>query len=248
MDQNISEGQQPEAPLAPQTVEELASRLETAVWSPTATDDEVAALCREAASLGLATVFVRPGDLDLAVPQLRGTGVSAGSVCGYPYGWSATAVKLYEIRDMLRRGAKEIAAVAPVGRLVSRQFQAVETEVLQMARSCHEEGAKFRLVIDALALPEDLKIIGMKIAKRCEADFVQMAMEPSGALWAQVPLYRRVLKWFCGLAAPAPDDSLDSVLRLYAEDAQRILTARPAAILSEWKRRQEALSQESPTE
>ncbi len=246
MDQNIADAQPPEATLEPKTLAELAARLETLVCSPAASDEHVAGVCREAASHGIACVFVRPDDLDLAAPQLRGAGVAAGSICGYPYGWSTTGVKLYEIRDMLRRGATEIAAVAPLGRLISRQFQSVETEVLQMARSCHEQGAKFRLVLDALALPDDLKIIGIKIAKRCEADFVQMALEAAAGLWAQIPLYRRVLKWHCGLAVPAPDEALDSVLKLYALDVGRILAARPGAILAEWKARQDALAGESP--
>ncbi len=235
MDPIVDSGQQQEAPPGPLTYSDLASRLETAIWSPTATDDEVVRACREGLSLGLATVFVRPDDLDLAVAQLRGTSTSAGSIAGYPYGWSTTPVKLYEARDMLRRGAKEIAVAAPLGKLISRQFQAVETELLQMAKSCREEGARLRLVLDALALPEDLKVIAMKIAKRCEADFVMMSLAPSDGLWPEIALYRRVLKWFCGLAAPVPQDSLASALRLYGEDVQRMLSENPGKILADWR-------------
>jgi deoxyribose-phosphate aldolase len=248
MDPNIAAGQQPEAPLEPRSREELAERLETVLWSPTATDEQVAALCRDSAALGIAAVFVRPDDLDLAISQLRGTSTGAGSVAGYPYGWSTTPVKLYEVRDMLRRGAREIAAVAPLGKLISRQFQAVESEVLQMSRSCHEEGARLRLVLDADSLAEDLKLIGMKIAKRCEVDFVQLAIEPGESVWEQAPFYKRVLKWFCGLAAPAPGGSLESVLRLYAADIQRISCSDPKAVLAAWDAVLEARLRQSQSE
>jgi deoxyribose-phosphate aldolase len=247
MDPNVDAGKQQETPPGPLTYEDLASRLETAVWSPTATDEQVVRACTTGLSLGLAAVFVRPDDLDLAVAQLRGTSTAAGSIAGYPYGWSTTPVKLYEARDMLRRGAREIAVAAPIGKLISRQFQAVETELLQMAKSCREEGARLRLVLDAVVLPEDLKVIAMKIAKRCEADFVMMALDPTEDLWGEIPLYRRVLKWFCGLAAPIPGDSLASALRLYGEDAQRMLCESPGPLLAEWKSVLDERAKTSPT-
>lgn len=240
MDQNQTNEVTPEQPPQPATYEDLAGRLETMLLDPLATDDEAARLCLEAADLGLAAVFVRPGDLDLAVTQLRGTGTAAGSICGYPHGWPTTAVKLYELRDMLRRGAREIMGVAPLGRLVSRQFQAVESEVLQMVRACHEEGAKFRLVLDATMLAQDLKVIGMKIAKRCEADFVQITLTPTESIWTHALEYKRVLKWFCGLAVRAPSDSLAAVLKLYGEDAARIQCGRARDVLAEWKMTLEA--------
>ncbi len=237
MDPNQAVEVNQEQPPAPSTYEELAGRMESMALDPLATDEQVARLCSEAAELGLAAVFVRPGDLDLAVSQLKGSATAAGSVCGYPHGWPTTAVKMFEVRDMLRRGAREVMAVAPVGRLVSRQFQAVESEVLQLARACHEEGARFRLVLDPALLAEDLKLIGMKIAKRCEADFVQVSLEASQAIWTEAPVYKRTLKWFCGLAAFAPSSTLDDVLRLYGMDAARIQCAQARGVLSEWKRR-----------
>lgn len=248
MDPNAAAAQQPEAPLEPKTREELAARLETSLWSPTATDEQVAALCRNAAGLGIAAVFVRPDDLDLAITQLRGSSTAAGSIAGYPYGWSTTPVKLYEVRDMLRRGAKEIAAVAPMGKLISRQFQAVESELLQMSRSCREEGARLRLILDASALAEDLRIIGMKIAKRCEVDFVQPGLSSGESIWDHVAAYKRVLKWFCGLAVPAPSNSLDSVLRLYAGDIQRISCDEPQTVLSAWTTVLQARAAQSQSE
>lgn len=237
MDPNETVELNQEQPPAPATYEDLAGRLESMLLDPLATDEQVASLCREGADLGLAAVFVRPGDVDLASTMLKGSGTAVGSICGYPHGWPTTAVKMFEVRDMLRRGAREVMAAAPLGRLVSRQFQAVESEVLQMARACHEEGACFRLILDSRLLQEDLKIIGMKIAKRCEADFVQMTLEPIESVWQDVALYKRILKWFCGLAAPVPSDSLDSVLRLYGLDAARIQCGQAGAVLAEWRGR-----------
>ena len=86
-------------------------------------------------------LIVRPSDVDNALRWLGPGSLIVGSTAGYPDGSTTTGAKLYEGRDLLRRGAREIEMVVNVGKLVSRQFQYVEMELLQMAKSCHESGA-----------------------------------------------------------------------------------------------------------
>ena len=78
---------------------------------PELTDEQVIAGCELAKGYQVASVSVRPCDVDLAVRLLSGSGVAVGSLAGFPHGSSTTAVKTYEIRDALRRGAKEIDMV-----------------------------------------------------------------------------------------------------------------------------------------
>ena len=63
------------------------------------------------------------------------------SVAGYPYGISTTGAKLYEGRDLLRLGVRELDFVLNPAAMISRQFQHVETELMQIVRSAHEADA-----------------------------------------------------------------------------------------------------------
>ena len=63
--------------------------------------------------------------------------------------------------------------VINIGKLLSRQFQYVETELLQMAKACHESGAILKVIFENAYLTDDLKIIACKICKRAEVDFVK---------------------------------------------------------------------------
>jgi deoxyribose-phosphate aldolase len=147
--------------------------LEFNLLRPEWTEAQVIDACEKAAGLALHCVTVRPCDVDAAVR----TGVRVGSVCGWPFGDQTTGVKLYETRDLLRRGAKEIDFVLNPSRLLSRQFQAVETELLQAVDACHKEGALIKVVFPPGVLNFETKLIGARICSRVGPDFAVISTE-----------------------------------------------------------------------
>lgn len=129
--------------------------------------------CEKAVSLDVHCVVVRPCDVDAAVR----TEARIGSVCGWPYGDQTTGVKLYEVRDLLRRGAKEIDFVLNPARMFSRQFQGVEMELLQAVEACHKEGAILKVVFPPVISNYELKLIGARICSRVGPDFAVISNE-----------------------------------------------------------------------
>jgi deoxyribose-phosphate aldolase len=158
------------------TLEPLAPALDYHLLRPQLTDTEIAEACRLASEAGLRAVVVRPCDVDQAARWLAGGPILA-SVVGHPDGVSTTAAKLYEGRDLLRRGAREIEWVMNPARLLSRQFQDVETELEQIARSCEESAATLTIVLRNDLFPPDVKIIATKIAKRVGA--ARLSLSPA---------------------------------------------------------------------
>ena len=150
------------------TYGDLAGRLEHQLLGPTLNEDQVIDGCRMAWEMGVAACCVRPADVDTAVRILGTSPVKIGSVVGFPHGSSNTATKLYEGRDLLRRGAHELSMVVNIGKLASRQFQHVETEILQMADSCRQNNATLKIIYECSILTDEWKIILSKIVKRTE--------------------------------------------------------------------------------
>ncbi len=199
-------------------------------------DEEVIAGCREAARCGVASVVVRPADVELALGVLGSTGVRVASVAGFPYGWDTTPAKLYQARDLLRRGAREIEAAVNIGKLRARQFQYVEMELLQLADACHERDALLKVVVAAAHLGKDLQVIACKLAKRSRADFIVV----SGRTGAPVLDALQVAAAQCipriGLKA-AGIETLEQALAAKTLGCARIGTAKTAEILDAWRRR-----------
>lgn len=128
--------------------------------------------CLRARQYGVGAVVVRPCDVDSAERFLSLGVVRVASTVGHPYGGSNTGVKVYECRDLLRRGVKQINAYPNPGKLLSRQFQHQEIELIQLADSCIESGAVLKVVIDNALLNDEMKIILCRMAKRVNAHFV----------------------------------------------------------------------------
>lgn len=215
-----------------ETYEALASRLDVALLDPFASTDSVYEACVQAQALRVRAVVVRPCDCELVTQWLAGTGIRIASTAGFPGGPSTTGVKLYETRDVLRAGAAEVEFSLPVARLLARQFQHVEAELMQAAKACHESGAKLTVVYHSARLPEDLKIIATKICRRIEADTI--AIDGAAAELAFFePLLRDVLR--VKLATPVSDLSE----ALAAREAGFVTAAvnDPGTVLEAWRTR-----------
>src|SRR5687767_9098348 len=174
------------------TYEQLAKMIDHSLLRPELNEEQVAEGCRIARDYNVACAMVRPSDVDFAVRLMSGSGVPVASVVGFPHGSSTTAVKLYETSDLLRRGAREIDMVLNIGKMVSRQFQYIESEVLQIAKACHESGALLKVIFENAYLTEDLKTIACKICNRTEADFAKTStgFAPTGSTIEDLKLMR----------------------------------------------------------
>jgi deoxyribose-phosphate aldolase len=217
-----------------------AALLDYPLLAPALTDEQVVAGIEIAKRYGIASVTVRPCDVDLAVRSLQGSSVVPAAVCGFPHGSQNTATKLFEARDLLRRGAREIAAVVGVSRLLSREFQHVQSELLQLAESCHRESARLTVILETGYLTDELKIIACACCERAEVDMV--CLSASGYTLADLQFLRAHLPEEITLQA-AGVETLDQFLELQSLGCARISTTAPAAILEEWVTREAATPQ-----
>ena len=215
----------------PATSQEFARILEYPLLEPQWTDQQIVEGLHLARRLELGCAVVRPCDIDLAVRTLQGGSVRPASIAGFPHGANNTASKLYEGRDLLRRGAREIELVAGISKLRSREFQHVQAEMLQMGESCHKEGALFTVVVRPEFLDDELKIIACRCAERAEADFVAIANTP-----ADIALVRKHVPEEVGVKVYGLF-SLEDCLAALEAGASRLAVSAPADIIEAWKQR-----------
>jgi len=217
--------------------EDLARMIDHSLVRPELTDEEVLAGCELAREYQVASVSVRPCDVELAVRTLGGSSVTVGSVAGFPHGSSTTAVKLYEARDVLRRGAREIDMVLNIAKLRSRHFQYVETELLQMAETCHKEGALLKVIFENAWLTDELKIVACRICSRAGVDFAKTStgFAATGCTVEDLRLMRAHLPGQVGLKAAGGVRTLEKAKEVYALGCTRIGATATAAILDAWK-------------
>ncbi len=227
----------PRPPLA--SYEDVARMIDHSLVKPALTSAQVVDGLQLARRYGVACVSVRPCDIDVAVRTLQGSPVRPGSVSGFPHGSQTTGTKLYETRDLLRRGAKEIDMVIAIPNLLSREFQYVQTELSQMSEACHKEGAILKVILETGYLTDELKIIACRCCERAEVDFVKTStgFGPRGYSLDDVRILRKYLPEEIGVKAAGGLRTVDQVLEVYEAGCTRIGTTSTAAILDDWKAR-----------
>lgn len=219
--------------------------MDHALLDPALTEDQLRDGCLMAIEYDVAAVIVRPCDTDVALRSLRGSRVALASTVGFPHGSQNTAAKLYEARDLMRRGVQELEAVITIAKLVARQWIYVETELLQLAEAARTEGVRLKVVLETPLLSEEQKIVACRIAKRAAVDFVVTTTGFGGVFTAaDLGLLTRKTAPLLGVKA-AGLTSIDDVVAAWGQGASRFGSRHTEAILNAWKARLSAQSKEA---
>ncbi len=209
--------------------EDLAGLIEYALLRPDLSEEDVARGCETAKQYRVASVVVRACDVDLVARWMAGSQVQMGVIVDSPHGYSNTSSKLYAARDLLRRGARQIDTVLNTGKLISRQFQYLETELLQMADSCHESGAVLAVSIESEFLNEELKIVACRILRRAGADYIGTAD------LSDMPLLQTHSRERLKIKSQATIADVDRALEFRTAGCTRLQLSNPAPLLDAWK-------------
>ena len=92
------------------TKEEILSRVDHTLLAQIATWDEIKALCDDAVAYGTASVCIPPNFVKMAKSYV-GEQMKICTVIGFPNGYSASEVKIFETQQALDDGADEIDMV-----------------------------------------------------------------------------------------------------------------------------------------
>ena len=211
-----------------ETYEDLAGLVDYSLTRTELSEEDIARGCEIAKSYGLAAVIVRPSDVDLAARWV-GSSLRLASIVDVPFGYSTTSAKTFAVRDLLRRGVKEIDTVMNTGKLISRQFQYLEVELHQMAESCHESQAMLKVHLENEYLNEELKIVACRIAKRAGVDYL------SSASLEDISLLQTHAREKLKLKSIAAIDDLATAQAFRNAGCTRLQLTNPKPILDAWK-------------
>jgi deoxyribose-phosphate aldolase len=129
--------------------------------------------------------------------------------------------------------------VIAISKLLSREFQHVQMELLQISELCHKEGALLKVILENAYLTDELKIIACRCCERAEVDFVKTStgFADSGYTLADIALMRKNLPEEIGIKAAGGIRTLDQALEVYGAGCTRIGPTSTASILDEMKAR-----------
>jgi deoxyribose-phosphate aldolase len=221
------------------TYRDVAKAIDHSLLKPDLTDTFVEAGCRLAADYDVASVCVRPRDVERARDLLTGTTVAVGTVIGFPHGSSRTETKVFESRLALQNGARELDMVIDIGALIAGDDQRVEKQIAEVVEVAHAEGALVKVILENAYLSDEQKVRGCRLVEAAGADFVKTStgFAPRGATIEDLKLMRRSVSPRVQVKAAHGIRTLDALIEVLEIGVTRVGATQTAAMLDEFKAR-----------
>ena len=223
--------------------ESLAGKIDHTVLKPEATIAEVNKVVAEAIQYRFASVCVAPIWLPHVARQLKGTGVLACTVAGFPHGTSKSTVKAIEASSSVKDGADEVDVVAHLPHLARLDFEAAKSELTEVARACRavRPDMVIKVIVESaylmtLGAAEGEKAIEVacRAVRESGCDFIKTStgFHPAGG--ASVEAVKLMKKYGDGILIKASGGirDLPAALAMLAAGADRLGLSASVAIVS----------------
>ena len=216
-----------------QTWQGVATIIDHTNLRPEATPDQIARLCDEAREFGFVSVMINPCYVELACSQLRGSAVTVGAVVGFPLGATLTSVKVFEARESMSMGAREIDMVMNIGALKAGDRTVVLADIRAVAEVVHTQGALLKVILETGLLTDEEKLLACELSEKAGADFVKTSTGFLGGVAnvEDVALMRRAVK--IGVKASGGIRTASDAKAMIEAGANRLGTSRGVNIIRE---------------
>ena len=206
---------------------ELNRLIDHTLLKPESTREQILKVVDEAKQYHFATVMVNPYWIPTVAPLLEGTDVLPACVIGFPLGANTKAVKVFETKDAIANGAKEIDMVINIGELKGGNDAYVIDEIRAVKETCGDLCLK--VIIETCLLSEEDKKRATRDVVAAGADFVKTStgFSTAGATVEDVRLMKKETEGSSVLVKAAGGvRNHDDLVAMVEAGAARIGTSR----------------------
>lgn len=145
-------------------------RVDHTILAPTATWEQVKAVCDEGREFNTASVCVPPRYVKRANDYV-GNSLKICTVVGFPNGYATPEVKVFETEDAIRDGADEIDMVINQGLAKEGDWEGVLSEIKAVKESC--KGRILKVIVETCNLTYEEKLNLCRVVSMSGADFIK---------------------------------------------------------------------------
>ena len=211
---------------------EILNRVDHTLLTPTATWEQVKAVCEEGKAFSTASVCIPPRYVKKAADYL-GNSLKICTVIGFPNGYSTPEVKVFETEDAVRNGADEIDMVINLGMVKAGDWEGVLQEIKAVKESCG--GRILKVIVEACQLTQEEKIAACRVVSMSGADFIKTftGFSAGGATVEDVKLFREHISPDLRIKAAGGIRTFEQARALLEAGADRIGASALVALAKE---------------
>lgn len=214
------------------TQKDILAKVDHTLLAQTATWEEIRQICDDGMRYETASVCIPPSYVEQAKNYVRDR-LKICTVIGFPNGYNTTAVKEFETKDALKKGADEIDMVINLGWVKDGRFDLVEKEIRTLKDACG--GNVLKVIIETCLLTEDEKVKMCEVVTNSGADFIKTStgFSTSGATFADVALFKEHVGPQVKIKAAGGISSFADAEKFVELGADRLGTSRLVKIMKQ---------------
>ena len=152
---------------------EINRYLDQAVLKPGLTISEVKAAIQMGIDFEVATVCVRPCDIELAMGMCKGTKTQVSCVLDFPHGTGGAAAKEAQAALYAAQGVADIDMVMNHSYARSGEWGVVEDEIRRVVKQAHAKGVNVKVIFESGLLTTDEIKNAVEVSIAAGADYVK---------------------------------------------------------------------------
>lgn len=214
------------------TQKDILAKVDHTLLAQTATWEEIRQICNDGMRYETASVCIPPFYVEQAKNYV-GDRLKICTVIGFPNGYNTTAVKEFETKDALKKGADEIDMVINLGWVKDGRFDLVEKEIRTLKDACG--GNVLKVIIETCLLTEEEKVKMCEVVTNSGADFIKTStgFSTSGATFADVALFKEHVGPQVKIKAAGGISSFADAEKFVELGADRLGTSRLVKIMKQ---------------
>ena len=216
------------------TNSEILKKVDHTLLKADATQADILRICNEALEYNTASICINPCHIEYAVGVL-GDKIPVCTVIGFPLGAMTTAAKVFEAKDAISKGAKEVDMVINIGRAKDGDFAYIEDEIRQIKAAVGDKVLK--VIIETCLLTDEEKIALCKAVTNAGADYIKTStgFSTGGATFHDVELFAKYTDGKCKIKAAGGIRTKEDMEKFISLGADRLGTSSAIKILNSEK-------------
>lgn len=211
-------------------IKDILSKVDHTLLNPKATWEEIKNICDDGMKYCTASVCIPPSFVKRAKDYV-GENLKICTVIGFPNGYNATDVKVFETENALKNGADEIDMVINLGDLMDKNYDNILSEITKIKAVC---GTKIlKVIIETCLLNEEQKIKMCEIVTKSGADFIKTStgFSTGGATFEDIELFAKYVGKNVKIKAAGGISSIADAEKFISLGADRLGTSRIVKIV-----------------
>lgn len=219
---------------------ELAQMIDHTNLKPFITNEKWKELCEQANEYQFKTIAINNAGILFCYEILSQmpNSVLIDAAIGFPLGASTLETKLFETKDAIEKGAKEVDYVLNISALKNRDLAYIKKEMQGITTICRNHSVTSKVILETCYLKDDEKKQVCEIATQVGIDFVKTStgFGTAGASVQDITLMKSIVGESCKIKASGGIANLEQAYMMIQAGASRLGTSKGIEIIKEFEK------------